>query len=254
MSGPQGQYFYQSLRDARHVVALAGGSGITPFFSMASAIANDIEDFRLTIIYGSRTEDDILLKDELEVIEKRAGGKVRVVHVLSDEEKSGFEHGFIDADIIKKYAGEGDYSVFVCGPPAMYKFCEPEIEKLGLPKRRVRFEVPGESLDIKGIPDFPKENIGKTFKVKLKMRDETGMFNISGDLPIMRSLENAGVVVPSDCRSGSCGWCHSRLIKGEVFIPEGKDKRRMADAKFNWIHPCCTYPMSNLEIEIYPQM
>ena len=65
ISGPQGDFYYQSLRDAKHVVAMAGGSGITPFYSMACAVADGIEDFDLTILYGSRTKDTILLKEEL---------------------------------------------------------------------------------------------------------------------------------------------------------------------------------------------
>ena len=65
ISGPLGDFYYQDLRDAKHVVAIAGGSGITPFYSMASAIADGIEDFDMTILYGSRTAGGILLRDEI---------------------------------------------------------------------------------------------------------------------------------------------------------------------------------------------
>ena len=104
ISGPLGDFYYQDLRDAKHVVAIAGGSGITPFYSMASAIADGIEDCDMTILYGSRTADGILLRDEIEAVAARSNGRVRVVHVLSHEEKEGYEHGFITAELIKKYA------------------------------------------------------------------------------------------------------------------------------------------------------
>ena len=120
ISGPLGDFYYQDLRDARQVIAIAGGSGITPFYSMAAAIVDGIEDFSLTILYGSRTADGILLKEEIEALAEKSGGKVKVVHVLSEEEKAGYEHGFITAELIQKYAPEGDYSVFMCGPKAMY--------------------------------------------------------------------------------------------------------------------------------------
>lgn len=55
--------------------------------------------------------------------------------------------------------------------------------------------------------------------------------------------------LPSRCRSGQCGWCHSRLVSGEVFIPDEADGRREADKKFGWIHPCCTYPLSDIELD-----
>ena len=86
---------------------------------MASAIADGDEDFAMTILYGSRTAGGILLKDEIEQIAARSGGRVKVVHILSDEEAEGFEHGFITAELIKKYAPEEDFSIFMCGPKAM---------------------------------------------------------------------------------------------------------------------------------------
>lgn len=116
ISGPLGDFYYQALRDAKHVVALAGGSGITPFYSMAAAIVDGIEDFDMTILYGSRSSNGILLKEEIEELAERSKGRVKVVHILSHEEKEGYEHGFITGELIKKYAPEGDYSVFMCGP------------------------------------------------------------------------------------------------------------------------------------------
>ncbi|MFR3364768.1 MAG: 2Fe-2S iron-sulfur cluster-binding protein [Christensenellales bacterium] len=50
-------------------------------------------------------------------------------------------------------------------------------------------------------------------------------------------MEQAGIKAPSRCRSGQCGWCHSRLVSGEVFIPDEADGRREADKKFGWDTP-----------------
>lgn len=251
ISGPLGDFYYESIRDAKNVVALAGGSGITPFCSMAAAIADGIEDFNLTIIYGSRTKDSILLRDELDDIEKRSGGKVKVVHVLSDEEADGYEHGFITADIIKKYA-KGDYSIFVCGPKAMYKFLEGETVKLGLPSRRVRYELSGEYGNPAQDPDYPASAAGKEFTITVHIRGEVTKVSCKAETSLLRAMEAAGIRVPSDCRSGQCGWCHSRLISGEVFVPASADGRRIADKKFGWIHPCCTYALSDVEVEVFP--
>lgn len=250
MSPPIGNYYYTSLRDAKHVVALAGGSGITPFYSMASAIDTGIEDFKLTIIYGSRVSNDILLKDELEALAKRNAGKIKIVHVLSDEKKKGYEHGFITAEIIKKYGGNDDYSVFVCGPPAMYQFLGEEVNKLNLGPRRYRMEVPGETLDVSKLPGFKKSKKQVNHKVTLHIRGEVKTVEIPEDLTLVRGLEAAGIIIPTDCRSGKCGWCRSRLISGDVYF--ATDNRRAADIKFNWIHPCCTYAKSDIEMEVYP--
>ena len=98
-----GNFYYEELRDSENVIALAGGSGITPFLSMAYAIRDGIESFNLTILFGSRDENSILFKEELDAISAECD-KVKVVHVLSEQKKKGYEHGFINADIIRKYA------------------------------------------------------------------------------------------------------------------------------------------------------
>lgn len=252
ISGPLGDFYYQDLRDAKQVVAIAGGSGITPFYSMAAAIADGIEDFDLTILYGSRTADGILLKDEIEAVAARSKGRVKVIHVLSHEEKEGFEHGFITAELIRKYAPQGDYSVFMCGPKAMYTFEEGEMKKLGLPKRRYRMEMSGDYLGAAQNADFPGSKKGREYTLTVDIRGEKQTIPCKAEESLLWAMEQAGIKAPSHCRSGECGWCHSRLVSGDVYIPEDADGRRMADKKFGWIHPCCSFPLSDIELAIYP--
>lgn len=249
ISGPQGHLYYEGLRDAKKVVALAGGSGITPFMGMAYAIRDGLEDFELTILFGSRTADGIVYKKELDEV-CAACDKVRVVHVLSDEEKEGYEHGFITADLIKKYGGEGEYSIFMCGPQAMYDFLDREIEKLGLRRKFVRREMFGAIKDPWNQPGYPEEIRGKSFGLKVIKYGEEFNISASADEPLLTSVERAGISAPSRCRSGECGWCRSKLISGQVFIPEKTDGRRKADLDFGYIHPCSSFPMGDCVIEI----
>ena len=251
-SDPQGFFYYEDLRDADTVIGLAGGSGITPFYSMAAAIADGIEDFDLTILYGSRTAGGILLKDEIEAVAARSKGRVKVVHVLSHEKNEGFEHGFITAELIRKYAPQGDYSVFMCGPKAMYSFEEGEMKKLGLPKRRYRMEMSGDYLGAAENADFPAGKKGKEFTLTVDIRGEKQTVPCKAEESLLWAMERAGIKAPSHCRSGECGWCHSRLVSGDVYIPEDADGRRLADKKFGWIHPCCSFPLSDVELAVYP--
>ena len=250
LSGPLGEFYHQELRDAKQVVALAGGSGITPFYSMAEAIADGTEDFSLTVLYGSRTKDAILLGQELEAVAQRSGGKVKVVHVLSHEDADGCEKGFLTAELIRKYAPEGDYSVYVCGPKAMYSFLDQELPKLGLKGRRIRKELPGEYGDPTGDAAYPKDAAGKTYKITVLIRGESQTVECRADQTLLDALEKAGIRAPSHCRSGECGWCHSRLVSGDVYIPEDTDGRRAADKKFGWVHPCCSYPLSDVTLDV----
>ncbi len=252
ISGPLGQFYYQELRDAKHVVALAGGSGITPFLSMARAVADGTEPFDITILYGSRNAQNILLGRELEVLALISGGRIKLVNVLSDDDSPGYEHGLLTADMVRRYSPSGDYSVFVCGPRAMIDFEKEELKKLGLPPGRVRFCPDGEAAGPRAFPDYPEDAAPGPFKVTAYVRGNATELTCSAETTLLRAMEDAGLHVPSDCRSGECGWCHSRLISGEVFTPEQMDRRRMADRKFGWIHPCCAYPLSDVELEIFP--
>ena len=249
LSGPIGNFYHQPLRDAPHVVALAGSSGVTPFFSMAAAIADGIEDFDLTILYGSNTEKQILLKEELDEIVRRASGKVRVIHVLADEKKDGYESGFITPDLIRKYAPAADYSILICGPQAMYTYLRRELPGLGLPSRRIRFELPGEFGDPALDPEYPKGAGGKVWQVTVRERGKEKTLLCRSDQTLLQAIERSGSVMEADCRSGQCGWCRSRLLSGEVFVPKSRDGRRAGDAGSSWVHPCVTYPLSDVVIE-----
>ncbi|MBQ6469193.1 MAG: 2Fe-2S iron-sulfur cluster binding domain-containing protein [Lachnospiraceae bacterium] len=246
-SSPQGNFYYEELRDPAHIVALAGGSGITPFLSMAKAIADGTEDFKLTILFGSRTEEQILFKDELEKLAENE--KIEVVHVLSDEEKDGYENGFITAELIRKYAGD-DYSVFICGPEAMYRFLEGELAKLGLERKNIRREALGVTKKVASLPDFPEAAKGKTFTLKIRQGAAECEIPASAEEPILVAVERAGITAPSRCRSGECGWCRSKVISGEYYAPVENESRRWADKELGYIHPCATFPVSDMEIEV----
>lgn len=243
-----GQFYYQKYRDAKDVIAVAGGSGITPFLSMAYAIRDGIEDFNLTILFNSRTEDSILFKKEFDEI-CAATDKVKIVHVLSREEKDGFEHGHITAELIRKYAPE-TYSVFICGPESMYRFVSGEVAKLGLEKKFVRQELLGTTKTVWEQPGYPADKKDKIFKLTVRQGTTETVCDCSANEPILTAIERAGIKAPSRCRSGECGWCRSRVISGEVFIPSETDGRRWGDKQCSEIHPCASFALSDLTIVI----
>lgn len=251
LSAPLGEFVYLPIRDGKTVIGVAGGSGITPFHSFAKAIADGDEDFRLILLYGSRTEKDILFKEDFNKLEKKTN-KIKVVHVLSDEEKAGYEHGFVTADLIKKYApADENYSIFMCGPAGMYHFLDQQIQKLHLERKWIRHELQGEVHDPKSLPDYPKDvNVSKEVEITVHICDNVYKIKADSEDTILQSLEKNGIAAPAHCRSGECGWCHSLLIKGEVYSPKKLEHRREADIDFNYIHPCCTFPLTDLVIEV----
>jgi ferredoxin-NADP reductase len=251
-SGPNGQFYYEPIRDEHKIVGLAGGSGITPFFSIAKEIVYGDMDAELLLLYGSSDADDIVYYKQLNELEERSAGKIRVVHVLSCEEAPlpDCEQGFITAGLIKKYADVDNSTFFICGPQAMYEFVAQEMATLDLPIKRVRHEVFGEVKNITRAPGFPKEIIEKRFQIKVHIGGFVTEIPAQATESVLVAMERAGLAPPSLCRSGECGFCHSLLISGDVYIHPDRDGRRAADKQFGYIHPCSSYPLTNLEIAV----
>lgn len=245
-SEPGGFLTYNSLRDSKNVIALAGGVGITPFVSMAKAIVEGIEDFNLTILYGVRTSKDILYKDELLDLINKSNSKVKVIYVFSDEKLDNEEYGFITSELISKYASKfsdnSNYSIFVAGPTAMIdNLRNNELPKLNLLSKYIRIENSPLYLD-------GDTNV-YTIKIITKGKEPL-VIKAKGSETILEALERNNVMIRSKCHLGGCGYCRSRLIKGE-YASTKYLKLNEVDKKFNYIHPCCSYPRSDLEIEIF---
>ena len=250
-SAPLGDFTYEPLRDAKAVIGIAGGSGITPFRAFAKAIAEGDEDFSLTLLYGSRTMADAVFSDEFAAWEK-ACSKIRLVNVLSEETTDGCEHGFITADLIQKYAPQDEaYSIFLCGPQAMYDFADKEIATLGIRRKFVRHELFGEYFHPERNADYPGD-ITKTYRLTVTVAGKTQTIDCPADTSLLRAMEAAGIAAPSDCRSGRCGWCRSQLLEGEVYVPQSVDGRRLADKLYGYVHPCCAFPLSDVAIDVPP--
>ncbi len=251
-SAPLGEFSYEPLRDAENVIGLAGGSGITPFLSLARAIECGDEVLSLTLLYGSRTKSDILFKDEFDRI-ANSSDRFNVVYVLSDEKDSEYENGFLTAELIKRYApSDKPYSIFMCGPQGMYEYADSQIEQLGIRRKFVRRELFGEYHNPQKDTDYNKPDC-ETVKISVIARDKKYEIEASCNDTILQSVEKHGIYLPSHCRSGECGWCHSRLVSGSVYIPKSVDGRRLADKDYGYIHPCCTFPLTDVEIVIYPE-
>ena len=250
--GAFGDNYWSSIRDAEHVVAIAGGSGVTAYRSIAKDMADTGRPKKLTILYGSRNQDDIIFYEELNQIAAASDGAIEVFHILS-EPKEGWmgETGFISADIIKKLVPDWDkVSYFISGPQAMYHFLDKEFAAMNIRKKFIRKEEYGEIDDIIKYDIYPKGNEDKTFKIKVVFGKDERIIDAKATDTIVVSLEKAGVAPDSHCRSGACGYCRSLLLEGEVWQRPQSDGVRAADKDMGYFHPCSAYPMSDLTIEV----
>lgn len=241
MTEPSGEFHYETLRDKKHIVCIAGGAGITPFLSMAKSMVEGDEDYEMTLFYGARDEARIAFKPELDALAEKG---LKVVYVLSDEERAGYEHGFVSAALLEKYVDIRNVTFFLCGPKAMYDFVLKELAPYNLPVKAVRKDATFCGDRAVAEP--------RTFQLTVHVRDQVYTVPAKENETLLTAMERAAINAPNKCRAGGCGYCHSKWLGGEYVIADGRDGRREADRKFGFIHPCVTYPAGDMEIDVPP--
>lgn len=249
-SAPFGNLYYQPLRDAKSIVGICDNLGVSAFLAIAEAIADGTLNTELTLLYSARKEREAIMSQRLDELAENCD-KIKVIYVLSDEHVFKRERGFITKTLIEKYAPQGKYSVFVSGSTSLYNRAVPQIAELKLENKYIRFGLSGQIENPSTLPDFPQDAKGLTFLCKvIKNGNLIATIPCASEESLLVALEREGIAAPALCRSGECGFCRSKLIKGNVFIPQGVDNRRLADSGYGIIHPCCSYPMSNLTLVI----
>lgn len=156
MKGPKGHLTYkgkgkftlkplgkpEQQRVAKHFGMIAGGTGITPMLQIINAILEykSTRDSSTTIslLYANQTEEDILVRSELEGILEKFPGRFQLHYTLDrpPQNWSG-STGFINKEMVEKYVlknknFDNTTQILMCGPPPMLKFaCFPSLEALG---------------------------------------------------------------------------------------------------------------------------
>ena len=114
-----------------HIYMVGGGTGITPLYQIIQYVteAEKASDRpALTLLFANRTEDDILVKPELDTFQNE-NGTFRCFYSVDRSVKEGWKGfvGYIDEEKISKIVAEGslDNSLFVvCGPPVLCNIVE----------------------------------------------------------------------------------------------------------------------------------
>lgn len=122
-----------TLHRKRKIGMVAGGTGITPMMQVIRAILRDPhDDTEVWLLFGNQTEEDILLRRELEAIPKH---RLHLFYTL-DRPPQDWKHGvgFVTEEMCRKHlppAGE-DSMIFMCGPPLMMASIQNHLKNLGM--------------------------------------------------------------------------------------------------------------------------
>ncbi|KAI7906058.1 uncharacterized protein BX663DRAFT_498634 [Cokeromyces recurvatus] len=139
MRGPKGSFEY-TCNMVRAIGMIAGGTGITPMLPIIRRVCNNPADkTKIDLIFANVTEEDILLRKELDEIAAASSDNFRVHYVLEKppENWSG-EVGLVTKEIIQKYCPKPakDIKVLICGPLPMVKSMTAATTELGYQKPR----------------------------------------------------------------------------------------------------------------------
>ena len=137
--GPYGNSFPIEEFYGRNLVFVAGGIALPPLRTLIWNCLDLRDKFGdITIVYGARTESDLVYKRKLKEWQER--GDVRLVKTV-DPGGNGSEWdgkvGFVPTILEEAAPAAGNTIALVCGPPIMIKFTLPVLEKLGFSDEQV---------------------------------------------------------------------------------------------------------------------
>ena len=226
------------------IVALASGMGVVPFHSMAQALAEGEANYRLTILYAAHTSSDLLFREEWAQLAKRSRGNLTMVPVLTGETDAECVPGPITRTLVERYADPDRATLFICGPGTFVATLRKELGALGLSRRRLRFSFSGDS-----EYDY-RPGSSAVHQLTIRMDGQTHRIPARENESILIALEKAGLQPRSYCRSSICGFCRATLVSGTFILASDEEGVRKIRERFSSIHPCCSYPVSDMELVV----
>jgi len=141
--GPMGQFVLDKNSEKEHVF-LAGGMGITPFYSMlANAVAKNNKN-KFTLFASFTIPEEVIFLDELTKITKNHPN-INVTYTVTKPQASQMpwkgETGKISKDMLKKYQINIPGSIFyIVGPPPMVEELQKLLEDMHVPNEQIKTE------------------------------------------------------------------------------------------------------------------
>lgn len=131
MADPMGDFVLPKFIQTP-LVFVAGGIGLTPFHSMLEWLANTKETRPITLLYGVRTEDEIIFQNTFDK------ASVHATIVVSEPSAAwGGERGQLSADLILGLEKPSeDTLIFVSGPEPMVETLQKDLYRAGLQKHQ----------------------------------------------------------------------------------------------------------------------
>jgi ferredoxin-NADP reductase len=223
----------------RELVAFAGGSGITPVFSLIhSALAGTPRRARL--FYANRDRASVIFDEALTKLVAGHADRLVLHHHL--DEQSGVVSA---ADIAAFNSEAGDADYYICGPAPFMATVEAAVLAAGVSRERMHLE----RFSVAPIP-VPDAADVVTEEVTIKLDRTTVTVPYRAGNTLLQTARMAGLRAPSSCETGSCGTCMAQVTEGSahMFNNDALDDDEVAEG---WVVTCQSLPTSRTVSFVY---
>jgi ring-1,2-phenylacetyl-CoA epoxidase subunit PaaE len=208
----------------RHIVGIAGGSGITPVLSLLRTTLREEPQSQFTLLYGNRDSSSIIFLDKLAELKDRYLGRLSLHHFLAEEEGDiDLFNGMLDRarcdEAITALVGDPANidAWFICGPGPMMDAAEGALLDRNIGKERIHIERftadrPSAALAAE-MAQLQTQAAGTTVSVTLDGRTRRVAFT---EANILDSARASGLPAPYACKAGVCATCRAKVTSGKV--------------------------------------
>ena len=208
----------------RHLVGIAGGSGITPVISLIKTLLRCEPNSRFTLLYGNRDSSSVIFLESLAALKDKYLSRLEIYHFLDQEEQDiDLFNGMLDrarceeaiALLVPDAAEVSGW--FICGPGPMMDAAEGALLDRGTPRERIHIERftadrPAEAV-AREIAELQTKAEGVTVSVTLDGRTRRVPFKEGN---ILDSARASGLPAPFACKAGVCATCRAKVTSGKV--------------------------------------
>ena len=208
----------------RHLVGIAGGSGITPVMSLIKTTLRSEPESRFTLLYGNRDSSSVIFLDALAALKDKYLDRLEIYHFLDAEDQEiELFNGMLDRvrcddailSLVPDAAEVSDW--FICGPGPMMDAAEGALLDRNIPKERIHIERftadrPPEAV-AREMAELQTKAEGVTVSVTLDGRTRRVPFTAGN---ILDSARASGLPAPFACKAGVCATCRARVTSGKV--------------------------------------
>lgn len=207
----------------KNYVLFAGGSGITPMFSILKTVLQAEPDSTLILFYGNLNEEAAIFKKQLDEIALKNSSRVQL-HYIFDKPVATYDAlytGVMTKEkaklLLDKHVNlNADNEFFICGPTPMMDNLRETLEEKKVEKSKIHIEY-----FVAAAPVAPQDSVLQKIssQVTVSMYGMETTFNLnSTGKSILDAALDAGVDVPFACKGAVCATCRGKVLEGRVHM------------------------------------